>query len=71
MRKSPTPAPDPHTKASPPPEVEALPENFIPSQEQIEMLARRMIPEIKRFFADEEVQHEFSRWLKQHRQIAA
>ncbi len=71
MKNSPIPAPDPHAKAPLPPEIEVMPDNFIPSQEQIEMLARRMIPEIKRFFADEEVQQEFARWLKKHRQMAA
>ena len=33
------------------------------TKEQIDALARRLMPEIKRFFADEQVQQEFARWL--------
>jgi hypothetical protein len=29
------------------------------SDEQIEIFARRLLPEIKRIFADENIQHEF------------
>jgi hypothetical protein len=42
--------------------TETVPANFNPSQTQINALARRLIPEIKRFFADEEVQREFAEW---------
>ena len=44
------------------------PNNFAPSDEQIDALARRLMPEIKRFFADEQIQQEFADW--QERQIA-
>ena len=71
MKKSPKSAPDSHTKAPPPLEAHAVPDNFIPSQEQIEMLARRMIPEIKKFFADEQVQQEFARWMERQQKMAA
>ena len=36
--------------------------DMVPTDEQIDMLARRLMPEIKRFFADEQVQQEFARW---------
>ena len=36
--------------------------DFVPTQEQIETLARRMMPEIKKFFADEQIQREFAEW---------
>jgi len=35
---------------------------FVPSREQIDALACRLMPEIKKFFADEQVQQEFVRW---------
>jgi len=35
---------------------------FAPSQEQIDALARRLMPEIKKFFADELIQQEFAKW---------
>jgi len=34
---------------------------FGPTQEQIDALARRLMPEIKRFFADEYIQQDFAR----------
>ena len=37
------------------------------TEKQIEVLARRLLPEIKRFFADEDVRREFEQW-KQERQ---
>ncbi len=63
----------PHSKAKTPPPLEAVsvPSNFVPSQEQIEVLARRLIPEIKKFFADEQVQKEFARWQAHQHQKAA
>ena len=36
--------------------------DYIPTQSQIEMLARRLMPEIKKLFADEQIQHEFAEW---------
>ncbi len=44
--------------------TETVPAGFTPTQEQIDALARRMLPEIKRFFADEEIQREFAEWQK-------
>ena len=35
------------------------------SDKQIELLARRFLPEIKKFFADEEVQQAFEDWKKE------
>jgi len=32
------------------------------SEKQIEIFARRLLPEIKRFFADEKIQQEFNEW---------
>jgi hypothetical protein len=37
------------------------------TEKQIEVLARLLLPEIKRFFADENVRREFKQW-KQERQ---
>ncbi|MCL2366798.1 MAG: hypothetical protein FWC75_07110 [Oscillospiraceae bacterium] len=34
------------------------------SDEQIEILARRLMPEIKRYFADEGVRQEFEEWRR-------
>jgi len=31
---------------------------------QIEILARRLLPEIKKFFANEDTQREFEKWQK-------
>jgi len=47
--------------------IEALPAYFNPSQEQIDTFARRLMPEIKRFFADKQIQQEFAEWQKTHR----
>ena len=44
------------------PSSETVPAEIVPSQEQIDALARRLMPEIKKFFADEHVQQEFARW---------
>ena len=55
---------------SPKPELilytETEPFNYTPSQTQIDMIARRLIPEIKRFFADEQIQKEFTEWKTNH-----
>ena len=40
--------------------------DFTPTQEQIDMFARRLTPEIKKFFADEQIQKEFAEWQKQN-----
>ena len=34
------------------------------SEKQIEILARRLLPEIRKFFADEEVRKEFKEWQR-------
>ena len=51
-------------KANTTPELHTviIPADFIPSDEQIDALARRLTPEIKRFFADDEIQREFAEW---------
>ena len=43
-----------------------IPADFTPSDEQIGDLARRLMPEIKRFFADEEIRREFAEWQKRN-----
>ena len=35
---------------------------FTPTQAQIDAFARRLTPEIKKFFADEQIQKEFAKW---------
>ena len=42
--------------------TETVPTGFTPTQEQIDMLARRLMPEIKKFFADNIIQQEFNEW---------
>ena len=44
--------------------TEDVPENFVPSQEQINAIARRMMPELKQYFANKLVQKEFAKWQK-------
>jgi len=34
------------------------------SERQIEIFARRLLPEIKRYFADENIRKEFEEWQK-------
>ena len=46
--------------------AEAIPADFTPSQAQIDAFARRLMPEIKRFFADEQIQREFIEWQSRH-----
>ena len=43
--------------------TEIIPTGFTPSQEQLDDLARRLMPEIKKYFADGQVQAEFAAWL--------
>ena len=54
---------DPKPATTPNLHTESFPGGFTPTQEQIDDLARRMMPEIKRFFADEQIQREFEEWL--------
>ena len=49
-------------KTTQPPAADAIPAGFAPSQEQIDAFARRLMPEIKKFFADEQIQKEFAKW---------
>ena len=39
-------------------------QNIEITEKQIEIFARRLLPEIKKYFADEEVQKEFKEWQK-------
>ena len=57
MKKSQKPAPILNT--------ETAPADYTPTDAQIEALARRIVPELKKFFADEDVQREFTEWLIQ------
>ena len=47
---------------TPPLHTETVPVDFSPTQKQIDILARRLMPEIKKFFADEKIQKEFAEW---------
>ena len=47
--------------------TEAEPDDFSPSQTQIDALARRLMPEIKRFFADKQIQQEFAEWQAKYK----
>jgi hypothetical protein len=42
--------------------TETVPENFMPTQEQINILAQRIMPEIKILFADIQIHEEFEKW---------
>jgi len=59
-------------KASTTPELNTviIPAGFTPSDEQINALARRLTPEIKRFFADEHIQNEFAVWKERQKASA-
>jgi hypothetical protein len=46
--------------------AEVTPGNFAPTQEQIDAFARRMAPVIQQFFADADIQKEFSKWQEVH-----
>jgi len=59
------------TKTTPALRTKIIPTGFTPTQEQIDTLARRMIPEIKKFFADEQVQMEFAEWQERQKPTAA
>jgi len=43
--------------------IEQAQSTIIP-EKQIEILTRRLLPEIKRFFADENIRREFEEWQK-------
>jgi hypothetical protein len=59
------------TKTTPVLHIKTIPAGFTPTQEQIDTLARRFMPEIKKFFADEQVQREFAEWQERQMQSAA
>ena len=43
-------------------------ENYLNiSDKQTEILTRRLLPEIKKFFADENIQKEFKEWKKNNK----
>ena len=42
--------------------IETVPVGFVPTQAQIDALAKRLMPEIKRYFADDKIQEEFQKW---------
>jgi len=37
------------------------------AEKQIEVFARRLLPEIKRFFADEDIRNEFEEWQRRQK----
>ena len=39
-----------------------VPDDFTPTQEQIDALARRLMPEIMKLFVDEQTQQEYAEW---------
>ena len=39
------------------------------SEKQIEILARRLLPEIKKFFADKNVKKEFKEWQEKKQKV--
>ena len=47
--------------------AETVPDVFVPGQKQIETLALRLMPEIKRYFADEQIQREFTEWQEKQK----
>jgi len=40
------------------------------TDKQIEIFARRLMPEIKRYLADEDVRREFEEWLRERQKSA-
>jgi hypothetical protein len=42
---------------------------YTPTMEQIDALAWRLLPEIKKFFADEQIQEDFAQWKEGMRSI--
>ena len=51
--------------------VQATPADYAPSQTQIDALARRLMPEIKKFFSDGQIQREFAEWQQRQRSTKA
>jgi len=48
---------------------ESISTDIATSQEQIDALARRLMPEIKKYFADEQVQQEFAIWQEKQKTV--
>lgn len=44
--------------------IATLPADYSPSQTQIDTFARRLIPGIKNFFANEQTQQDYADWLE-------
>jgi hypothetical protein len=42
-------------------------EAFTPTKDQLDALSRRLMPEIKKFFADEQTQKEFISWKEKQK----
>ena len=57
---------NPMTTTTPKLQIETDIAGFTPSQAQIDAFARRLTPEIKKFFADEQIQKEFAKWQEQN-----
>ena len=36
------------------------------TEKQIEVFARRLLPEVKKFYADEGIRREFEKWMRKH-----
>jgi len=49
------------------PVIETPTGKFEPTDEQIHALALRLMPEIKRYFTDEQIQREFTEWQKKQK----
>ena len=45
------------------------PQEIEVSEKQIEIFARRLLPEIKKFFADEEIRKEFEEWKEKKKSV--
>jgi len=39
---------------------------FVPTKEQAKMFAHLVVPEIKRYFANEQIQNDFAKWQEKH-----
>ena len=39
---------------------------FVPTKEQAKMFAHLVVPEIKKYFANEQIQKDFAKWQEEH-----
>ena len=39
------------------------------SEKQIELFARRLLPDIKLFFGDEDIKREFYKWIRKRKEV--